>query len=152
MFVSLVCVCVCVRAYVCVCVWCGVGGLGVSVVIRSWSSPIKIVGGKMIWLIEFCFIPSLFSCHKKQGGGGGGKWEHAPWAQALGAQQHTFCSYVFFNRNLDQRMLKNAYFWKKCKNRLSVGGSAPEPPFTSGGWGLRFVTPAPPLQLCRVRF
>jgi len=28
-------------------------------------------------------------------------------------------------------------FWKKnCKNRLSVGGSALEPPFASGGWGL----------------
>jgi len=24
-------------------------------------------------------------------------------------------------------------FWKKCKNRLSVGGSASEPPFASGG-------------------
>jgi len=39
-------------------------------------------------------------------------------------------------------------FWEKnCKNRLSVGGSAPEPPFASGGWELRppdprVVTPA----------
>jgi len=36
------------------------------------------------------------------------------------------------SRNLDQSMLKNAYFLEKvCKNRLSVGGSAPEPPFAS---------------------
>jgi len=28
-------------------------------------------------------------------------------------------------------------FWKKiCKNHLSVGCSALEPPFASGGWGL----------------
>jgi len=40
-------------------------------------------------------------------------------------------------------MLKNTYFLgKNCKNRLSVGGSAPEPPFASGGWGLRPRTPA----------
>jgi len=25
---------------------------------------------------------------------------------------------------------------KYCKNRLSVGGSATEPPFASSGWGL----------------
>jgi len=37
-------------------------------------------------------------------------------------------------------MLKNAYFLKKYrKYRLSFGGSAPEPPFTFGGWGLRSV-------------
>jgi len=34
---------------------------------------------------------------------------------------------VFLSRNLDQSMLKNAYFLgKNCKNCLSVGGSAPE--------------------------
>jgi len=38
------------------------------------------------------------------------------------------------SRNLDKSRLKNAYFLKKsCKNRLSVGSSAPEPPFASGG-------------------
>jgi len=31
---------------------------------------------------------------------------------------------------------------KYCKNRLSIGGSALEPPFVSGGWGLRPLTPA----------
>jgi len=31
---------------------------------------------------------------------------------------------------------------KKGKNRLSVGGSALEPPFVSGGWGLRPQAPA----------
>jgi len=42
---------------------------------------------------------------------------------------------------------------KYCKNRLSIGDSAPEPPFASGG-----SAPRPPrfyshllLQLCRVR-
>jgi len=40
-------------------------------------------------------------------------------------------------------MLKNAYFLRKnCKNHLSVGGSASEPPIASGGWGLRPQTPA----------
>jgi len=29
----------------------------------------------------------------------GSKWEHAPWGQALGKQQHTFCS-----------SLKNAFY------------------------------------------
>jgi len=30
---------------------------------------------------------------------------------------------VFLSRNLDQNMLKNAYFFgKNCKNHLSVGG------------------------------
>jgi len=36
-------------------------------------------------------------------------------------------------------------FGKKIvKIRLSVGGSAPEPLFASGGWGLRLQTPALP--------
>jgi len=41
-------------------------------------------------------------------------------------------------------MLKNAYFLgKNCKNRLSVGCSAPEPPLGFGGWpDPRVVTPA----------
>jgi len=40
-------------------------------------------------------------------------------------------------------MLKNAYFYTiKCKNCLSVGGSAPEPPLASGCWELRPQTPA----------
>jgi len=33
-------------------------------------------------------------------------------------------------------------FKKSCKNRFSVEGSAPEPPFASCGWGLRLDTPA----------
>jgi len=38
-------------------------------------------------------------------------------------------------------MLKNVYLKKKnYKNCLSVGDSAPEPSFSSGGWGLRFQT------------
>jgi len=40
-------------------------------------------------------------------------------------------------------MLKMRYFLgKNCKNRLSVGGSAPESPFASGGSDPRVVTPA----------
>jgi len=40
-------------------------------------------------------------------------------------------------------MLKNAYFLEKdIKNRLSKGGSAPEPPLASGDWGIRPQTPA----------
>jgi len=39
-------------------------------------------------------------------------------------------------------MLKNAYFLEKyCKNCLSLGGSAPETPFASNGWGLHSQTP-----------
>jgi len=44
-------------------------------------------------------------------------------------------------------MLKNAYFFgNHCQNRLSVVGSAPEPPLASGGWGLR-----PRLPRCHSR-
>jgi len=32
------------------------------------------------------------------------------------------------SRNLDQNMLKNAYFWKKLQNRCSVKCSAPRTP------------------------
>jgi len=40
-------------------------------------------------------------------------------------------------------MLKNAYFLEKdVKIHFSVGGSAPEPPLASGGWGVRPPTPA----------
>jgi len=41
-------------------------------------------------------------------------------------------------------MLKtDAYFLEKdVRNRLSVGGPAPEPPLASGGWGLGPQTPA----------
>jgi len=38
-------------------------------------------------------------------------------------------------------MLKNTYFLEKTvKKRLSVGGSVPEIPFASSGWGLRSQT------------
>jgi len=32
-------------------------------------------------------------------------------------------------------MLKNTYFYEKCKNRLGVGGFDPETPLASGVWG-----------------
>jgi len=70
-----------------------------------------------------------------------------PGVQALGAHQHTFCSRLkrVLSRNLDQRMLKVRIFLeKKTKNRLSVGGPASEPPFSSGGSSPdpRVVSPA----------
>jgi len=76
---------------------------------------------------------------------GGASGSTRPGAQALGTQQHTFAVIlnVFLSRNLDQSMLKNASFWEKnCKSRLRVEGSAPEPPFASGGWEPRPQTSA----------
>jgi len=80
------------------------------------------------------------------GVGSRGQWrsKEAVGAHALGAQQQLFAVIlnVFLSRNLDQSMLKYAYFLgKNCKNRLSVEGSAPEPPFASEGWGLSPQTP-----------
>jgi len=81
-----------------------------------------------------------------------------PGAQALGAHQHTFCSHLkmHLSRNLDQSMLKNAYFLEKdVKNRRSVGGSAPELPLASGGCWRRSQTPAlllPPYYYNFVKF
>jgi len=64
-----------------------------------------------------------------------------------GAHQHTFCSNL--KTRIKQKFrsckvcLKMRSFWKKnYKNRLSVGGSASEPPFASGDWRLRPQTPA----------
>jgi len=47
-----------------------------------------------------------------KGGASGGT---RPRAQAVGAQQHTFCSHfkVFLSRNLDQSMLIMRIFWEK---------------------------------------
>jgi len=36
-----------------------------------------------------------------------------------------------------QNLLKNTLFFGKCwKNRRSIGGSTPQPPLASSGWGL----------------
>jgi len=53
-----------------------------------------------------------------------------PGAQALGAQQHTFCSHFkhVLSRNLDQSMLKNAYFLKKKKIVYIVSALEALPP------------------------
>jgi len=62
---------------------------------------------------------------------------------------------VFLSINLDKSMLKNAYILgKNGKNHLRVMGSAPEPPFTSGGWGLTnaLLYSCLLLQLCWVCF
>jgi len=74
--------------------------------------------------------------------------EHAPCGTDLGGARRT-CTLFTVNykrvlsKNLDQIMLKNAYFLENnYKNRLSVGTTAPEPLFTSGGWGIRPQTPA----------
>jgi len=78
----------------------------------------------------------------KEGGASGGT---CPGVQALGAQQHTFSVIlnVFLSRNLDKVCLKMRLLGKNCKNRLGIGGYAPEPPFASGGWrqNHRVVTP-----------
>jgi len=39
-------------------------------------------------------------------------------------------------------MPKMRIFWKKCKNRLSVGRSAPEPLIAHVAWDFRRYTPA----------
>jgi len=70
-------------------------------------------------------------------------------SHALGAHQHTFYSQLkrILSRNLDQSMLIKLHIFerekkkKKRKNHLSDWGSASEPLFASGGWGLRFQTP-----------
>jgi len=51
---------------------------------------------------------------------------------------------TFLSRNLSKILvcLKMFYFLEKAgKNRRSVGGSAPNPPLASGGWG---AAPRPP--------
>jgi len=62
----------------------------------------------------------------------GGKWGHAPWGAGFGgatAQFFAVIQNVFLNRNINQSMLKNAYFLgKKCKNRLSGWGLCPQTP------------------------
>jgi len=82
-----------------------------------------------------------------------------PGAQALGAQQHTLCSHlnVFLSRNLDQSMLKNAYFLvKHCKIVSVSGASPPNPRLPSAARGSAHIPPRCYsrllLQLCRVRF
>jgi len=92
-----------------------------------------------VWNIVIDFYPGS-GVARGEGASGGTR----PGAQALGVQQHTFYSHFkrVLSRNLDQSMLKNAYFLENCKNRLSVGGSVPEPLFASGGWGIRPQTPA----------
>jgi len=51
-----------------------------------------------------------------------------------GASAHFLQSFKkrVLSRNFDESMLKTRIFGKKTKNLLSV-----EPPFASGGWGLR---------------
>jgi len=56
----------------------------------------------------------------------------------LGAQQQIFAVIlnVFLRRNLDQNMLKNAYFLGKTVKIVSASFA-----FASSGWGLRPQTP-----------
>jgi len=77
--------------------------------------------------------------------GGGASGGTRPGAQTLGRTSILFAVIYkrVLSRNIDQSLLKNAYFLEKTvKNRRSVGGSAPEPPLASGGWGLGSQTPA----------
>jgi len=56
--------------------------------------------------------------------------EHAPCGTSLGAQQYTFCSHFkrVLSRNLDQSMLKNAYFMGKTVKIVSSSGAPPPNP------------------------
>jgi len=95
----------------------------------------------VILLLNFYFIYLFFQhiliflylkqwCSKGEGASGGTRLG----AQALRAHQHTFAVIlkIILSRNLNQSMLKNAYFLVKI--RFRVGGSAPEPSLASGGW------------------
>jgi len=79
-------------------------------------------------------------------GGGVGKWGHAPRGAGIrGALAHFLHSFKnkFLSRNLDQSMLKNAYFLENnCTNRFSV-----ESQFASSGCYSCLL-----LQLLRVCF
>jgi len=72
------------------------------------------------------------NCYASRGvaGGEGASGSTRPGAQALGAHQHTFFSHLkrVLSRNFGQSIcLKMRIFLQNnCKNRLSVGGSAPE--------------------------
>jgi len=73
-----------------------------------------------------------------------GKWGMRPEAQALGAHQHTFCSHSKMRFKQKFRLnyaLKCVFLEKSWKNCLSIGSSAPNPSFASGGWGLHSQTP-----------
>jgi len=56
-------------------------------------------------------------------------------ARALGRNSTLFAVIlnVFLSRNLDQSLLKNAYFLGKTVKIVSAWGLRPEPPFASGG-------------------
>jgi len=93
-----------------------------------------------------------FSQWRSRGGRGGASGETRPGAQALGAQQHTFCSHFkrVLSRNLDQRI-----FWKKTVKFISASGTLPPNPNLSPA--ARGSVPSPLrccsrllLQLCRV--
>jgi len=61
---------------------------------------------------EILMMTSLNQWRSKGGGARGGT---RPGAQALGAQQHIFCSHFkrVFKQKFSQSVLKNAYFWEK---------------------------------------
>jgi len=72
-----------------------------------------------------------------------------PGAQALGAQQHTFCSHFkcVLSRNLDQNMLKMPIIWGKTVKIVSASGAEPPnhclPPAAGGSAPRsRVITPA----------
>jgi len=76
---------------------------------------------------------------RSRGGKRGQMGLHAIPGAGLGAHQHTFCSHL--NTRFKQKFRpifleinsKKAHFLaKSCKNRLSVGNSALEPPFAFG--------------------
>jgi len=78
--------------------------------------------------------------NEQRGGASGGT---CPIAQALGTHQHTFCSHLKmrFKQKFWSNFAEKCVFKKETKNRLSIKGFAPEPSFTSGGWGQSPHTP-----------
>jgi len=89
----------------------------------------KIEGAKrQSW--KYCNTKKAF---QSSGGSGGASGDKRPGAQALRTHQHTFYSHLktVLSWNLDQSMLKNAYFWKKTEKPPQRREHTLHPFFTS---------------------
>jgi len=78
----------------------------------------------------------------KHSGVAGGKWKHAPRGTGLGGASAHFCSHLkrILSRNLDQRMLKNAYFLEYKNAKITSASGAPLP---NPCWPRRLGSPPP---------